>query len=106
VALFAPLAVAYTKELSLHLQRSQGLLPVKKGDFFELFWTAWNTAFTKETILSSFRATGINPLNADVVLKKFNHHHSNSSSRKSSEPALSVDDWRKLDRLVRLAVRD
>jgi hypothetical protein len=92
VALFAPLAVAYTKELSLHLQRSQGLLPVKKGDFFELFWTAWSTAFTKETILSFFRATGINPLNADVVLQKFNHHHSNSSSRESSESALSADD--------------
>jgi hypothetical protein len=106
VALFAPLACAYTNKLTLYLQRSQGLLKVKKGDFFELFWRAWHTAFTKETILSSFKATGISPLDASVVLKKFNHYTRNSSSRKSSESALSANDWRKIDRLVRSAVRD
>src|SRR5687768_12382568 len=37
VALFAPLSQAYSRELDLNLYRVQGLLPVKKSDFFKNF---------------------------------------------------------------------
>jgi hypothetical protein len=37
VGMFKPLSTAYLTELSSHLHRSQGLLPVTKGDFFPLF---------------------------------------------------------------------
>src|SRR6478735_6337945 len=63
VVLFKPLSSAYSAELTTHLQESQGLLPIKKGDFFPLFWKAWMSSFKEETILKSFEATGISPFN-------------------------------------------
>jgi hypothetical protein len=35
--MFKPLSTTYSKELSNYLHNSQGLLSVKKGDFFPLF---------------------------------------------------------------------
>jgi hypothetical protein len=40
VVMFKPLSTAYSNELLLYLHQSQGLLTVKKGDFFLLFWAA------------------------------------------------------------------
>ena len=40
VVMFKPLSDAYTLSLTNHLQESLGLLPVKKGDFFLLFWSS------------------------------------------------------------------
>jgi hypothetical protein len=50
VVCFAPLAGSYTDELTTHTQRSQGLLPLKKDDFFLLFWCAWTSTFTEKLI--------------------------------------------------------
>jgi hypothetical protein len=47
--------------LAEYTQRSQGLVPIKKGDFL-LFWDAWQASFKKQTILQSFAATGIWPM--------------------------------------------
>jgi hypothetical protein len=38
VVLFKLLSTAYLAELSTTLQTSQGVLAIKKGDFFPLFW--------------------------------------------------------------------
>jgi hypothetical protein len=40
VVMFKPLSTAYTHHLTLHLQTTQGLVSIKKGDFFPLFWGA------------------------------------------------------------------
>ena len=40
VVCFRPLSHNYSKALIHHLQRTQGLVPVTKGDFFPLFWIA------------------------------------------------------------------
>jgi hypothetical protein len=69
--MFKPLSLAYSVELAHHQQQSLESLPIKKGDFFLLFWRAWITSFKKETILKSFEATGIWPMNANVILKRF-----------------------------------
>jgi hypothetical protein len=37
VVMFKPLSSSYSKELTNHLHKSQGLLAIKKGDFFSLF---------------------------------------------------------------------
>lgn len=70
VVCFAPLAQNYTKELDHHTQKSQGTLGINLSDFFDLFWPAWVTTFTKTLVKTSFSATGIHPPNADVVLDK------------------------------------
>jgi hypothetical protein len=41
VVLFKPLSQVYSNELTNHLQKAQGLILIKKGDFFPLFWSAW-----------------------------------------------------------------
>ncbi|KAF7577040.1 hypothetical protein PtrM4_012800 [Pyrenophora tritici-repentis] len=72
--MFKPLSTAYSKELSNYLHNSQGLLSVKKGDFFPLFWRAWVSSFKKNTIQKSFMATGIWPPDLTSILKRFNRN--------------------------------
>lgn len=105
VVLFKPLSSAYSAELTTYLQKSQGLVPIKKGDFFPLFWKAWISSFQEEIILKSFEATSISPFNPEVILKRFTKTtQDKQGSRESSTSVLSGSDWRKLDRLVRSVV--
>jgi hypothetical protein len=101
-----PLSSAYSTELSRHLHKSQELIPIKKGDFFPLFWEIWIISFKKEPILKSFEATGISPANADVILKRFAHPTPDEQKPRESSSRLSPSDWRQMDRLIRAAVED
>ena len=103
VVLFKPLSQAYSNELTNYLHKAQGLVPIKKGDFFPLFWSAWISSFTESLILKAFEATGIWPMDANVILRRF---ASTPEAERSSSSGLSDYDWRKLDRLVRAAVND
>jgi hypothetical protein len=71
VVCFSPLAGNYSKVLTDHLHNSQGLVPMKKGDFFHLFWVAWAKTFTEKLILSAFESTSLIPFNPTVILNKF-----------------------------------
>ena len=107
VVMFKPLSSAYSKQLSTYLQKSQGLVPVKKGDFFPLFWSAWQSAFKTETILKSFEATGIWPMDPDAILKRFKEEDSEIEDKGEACPSvLNERDWRQMERLVRSAVND
>ncbi|KAF7572910.1 Membrane-bound metallopeptidase [Pyrenophora tritici-repentis] len=103
VVLFKPLSQAYSNELINHLHKAQGLVPIKKGDFFPLFWSAWISSFTENLILKAFEVTGIWPIDANVILRRF---ASTPEAERSSSLGLSDHDWRKIDRLVRAAVTD
>jgi hypothetical protein len=106
VCMFKPLSQAYSNELSAFLERSQGLSPIKKGDFFPLFWKAWVSSFKEDTIINSFKATGISPLEPDVILKRFiDTDPDEQGSRESSASVLSGSDWRKIERLVKVAAK-
>ncbi|KAI1669638.1 DDE-1 domain containing protein [Pyrenophora tritici-repentis] len=100
VVLFKPLSTAYSAALSDHLHKSQGLLPVKKGDFFSLFWSAWQSAFKTETVLKSFEATGIWPMEPERILERFTH--TPPEDGRSSSSILSDSDWRKMNQLNQL----
>ncbi|KAK1914300.1 hypothetical protein P3342_007546 [Pyrenophora teres f. teres] len=76
--------------------RRKALL-IKKGDFFPLFWSAWISSFTESLILKAFEATGIWPMDANVILRRF---ASTPDAERSSSSGLSDHDWRKLDRLL------
>jgi hypothetical protein len=71
VVLFSPLSTVYSAELSRHLQRNNGLLPVKEGDFFALFGTSYSVSFTSKNILILFEATGVESCDAGAVLRRF-----------------------------------
>lgn len=71
VGLFSPLSKAYGQALEEYVEKTQGLLTHKKGDFYHLFKDAWDASFTVTNVQSSFSTTGIVPLDAEQVLKKF-----------------------------------
>jgi hypothetical protein len=89
VVLFKPLSQAYSNELTNHLHKAQGLMPIKKGDFFPLFWSAWTSSFTESLILKAFEATGIWPMDANVILRRF---ASTPEAERSSSSGLSNHD--------------
>ncbi len=106
VVMFKPLSSEYSKQLTTRLHRSKGLVPVKKGDFFPLFWQAWLNSFTKTHILKSFEATGIHPLNRDKILTRFKPKElealvSPSTPPQQLEGANCREIMRQFDRVVK-----
>ncbi|EFQ89769.1 hypothetical protein PTT_13837 [Pyrenophora teres f. teres 0-1] len=88
VVLFGPLGANYSRELDRYLQRSQALIGVKKGDFLPIFWPAWSSTMRPDVIKQSFRATGIWPMEAEVILKRFNNNTS------EQDKALQISEHR------------
>jgi hypothetical protein len=82
VVCFKTLSSEYGAKLIQHIHRCQGLLAIKKGDFFRLFWRAWNTSFTLELIRRAFEAKGVVPMDASAVLKRF----TSTQSRQVKDP--------------------
>jgi hypothetical protein len=101
VVMFKPLVSTYTKSLINYTQQSLGLVPIKMGDFFTLFWDAWVVSFKKKTILQPFAATGIWPKNSVVILKQF-------TKKKPKDTLLpqatTGNDWIQIERILRAAV--
>lgn len=96
VVCFKPLSSHYSSELDSHLQQSQGLSPLAKGDFFNLFWPAWVSTFTGDLVRQAFTATGIHPVNPNVILDRFRHTTpETSTSATSGSTAYSAVDWLK-----------
>ncbi|KAH5363543.1 hypothetical protein HBI48_081690 [Parastagonospora nodorum] len=65
-----------------------GLVSIKKGDFFPLFWRAWSSSFKENTILKAFEATGIWPTNPRVILDRFR----TTPNEDPSEPSHAAKD--------------
>jgi hypothetical protein len=107
VVMFKPLSTAYSKELTTYFHNGQGLAGIKKGDFFHLFWKAWVSTFTQALILRSFEATGIAPLQPNVILQRFDKPSPESSdSNLSSTSVYSGKDWLKIETLLRKVASD
>jgi hypothetical protein len=65
------------------------------------------SSFKENTIMNSFKATSISPLEPDIILKRFvNTDPEEQGSRESSASVLSGSDWRKIERLVKVVARD
>jgi hypothetical protein len=74
------------------------MAPVAKGDFFLLFWRAWQASFIERTVVRSFEATGVWPMDRSVILKRF-------KATPSQRPqALREAPFSRLNRQVRAAV--
>jgi hypothetical protein len=106
VVLFSPLSNNYTHELNRHLQQSQGLLALKKRDFFPLFWSAWSTTMRPELILKSFEATGVWPMDAEVILKRFNATTSGQDEDAELGELGDGDSWNDIRKILDAAVTD
>jgi hypothetical protein len=106
VVMFKPLSSAYSAQLASFMERCQGLTSMSKRDFYPMFIAAWEASFKEATILKAFKATGISPLNPEVILKRFNQPAQTGQSSDSDSSALSASDWRKIRQLVDRAVAD
>ena len=106
VVMFKPLSTSYSKKLGERVFKHKGLVPVKKSDFFLLFWDAWVASFTESNILSSFKAVGVSPFNPNVILDKFVDSDSETAEDSDSDaPIYEGEQWRSLDRVARRALR-
>jgi hypothetical protein len=101
VVMFKPLSSAYKVELEAHLARCQGLVQMRKEEFFLLFWRTWRSLFRTDLIEKSFSATGIWPMDAEAVLKRFPEECSVTPLEQTSA---STDNWQHLERLLRASV--
>jgi hypothetical protein len=104
VVCFKPPSTSYSTKLCDYLFKTQTLLAVQKGDFFPLFWSAWESSLTTKLIRKAFKATGICPMNADIVVQRFSNKVDDKSKPWSS--ALLPANWRQMDGLIRSAVKN
>jgi hypothetical protein len=103
VVCFKPLSGAFTHQLTRHLHRTQGLVPLKKGDFFPLFWAAWSSSITEKLVLKSFESTGIWPKDPGIILKRFDDKKQTEEAEASR---VTGSNWPYIEYLVRAAVSD
>ena len=107
VVCFKPLSSNYSSEVDNYLQQSQGLSPLSRGDFFNLFWPAWANTFEEKLVKKAFTVTGISPVNADVILDRFRHTTpETTASQSSASTAYSAEDWLKACSTLRTEVKD
>ena len=106
VGIFGPLSSYYSSELVRHQQRSQGLLPVVKADFYGLFKSAYASSFTEANIYSAFEATGIWPMDRTIVTKKFDYRTPPEQTDNIRPSPLSPADWKRTQRLLEQVVKD
>jgi hypothetical protein len=104
--MFKSLSSAYAKELSDHLQTTQGLIPINKSDFFPLFWQAWLSSFKEDAILKAWEATGIWPQAAERVLSRFKHDSLDESEASEDSLTAIEGNFQRVQRLLRSAVKD
>jgi hypothetical protein len=106
VVMFRSLSSNYSKTLSTQVQDSQGLLPVKKMNFFLMFWTAWTASFTRDNILQALKSTGVWPMYREPILKKFHTPTTEDQEDPEFEQLEKVLDWKDLKRLYNSVVVD
>ncbi|KAI1514559.1 Pogo transposable element [Pyrenophora tritici-repentis] len=105
VGVFGPLSHYYSSQLSQQQQRSQGLLPVVKADFYGLFKPTYASSFTEANIVAAFEATGIWPMDRTVVTKRFDYTTPPLQTDNISPSHLSPADWWRTERLVERAIK-
>jgi hypothetical protein len=106
VVMFSPLSKYYSQELDRHLHQSQGLIGVKKGDVFPIFWSAWSSTMRQELILKSFQATGVWPMDAEVILKRFNATTLAQDEDLELQQVGDGNSWNDLQKVLDAAVAD
>jgi hypothetical protein len=106
VVTFAPLSTSYSSQLSQYLHASQGLVPVAKADFFLLFWFAYTDSLTRKNIFKAFKATGVEPRDAEVVLKRIKTTTPQDFEDTETAQLGDGSTWNELRNLLRVAVTD
>ncbi len=105
VSLFNPLTNYYSQNLNDWIFKSQELSRISKRDFFDLFWPAYQAAFTHVNIKSEWKKTELLSFNSSQIIKQIKSNAKSVSSHSSSS-ALSEADWRKIRWLMKSVVEE
>ncbi len=105
VSLFNPLINYYSQNLNDWIFKSQELSRILKRDFFDLFWPAYQAAFTHANIKSEWKKTELLSFNSSQIIKQIKSNARSVSSHSSSS-ALSEADWRKVRQLMKSVVEE
>ncbi|KAK7177861.1 transposase, partial [Paraphaeosphaeria sporulosa] len=103
VALFSPLGTSYTNQLTEHLHSTQGLVGVKKRNFFRLSYESWTCTFTLSLILKAFEVTGLSPLNAAVIVDRFQNKRRQLPRTPSP---IAADNWKQAIQILAQVVEN
>ena len=105
VSLFNSLINYYSQNLNDWIFKSQELSRISKRDFFDLFWSAYQAAFTHINIKSEWEKTELLSFNLSQIIKQIKSNVKSVSSH-SSSLALSEINWRKIRRLIKSVVEE
>ena len=94
VAVFSPLATAYSNQIDALIQSSSGFNRATKRAFWSLFRSAWKLALIAPNIHAGFFATSIWPFNPTKVLKQL-------EAKTPSPPMSDTERRRKTPKSVR-----
>ncbi len=103
VSLFNSLINYYSQNLNDWIFKSQELSRILKRNFFDLFWPAYQAAFTSVNIKSEWKKTELLSFNLSQIIKQIKSNARSDSSHSSSS-ALSKADWRTVRRLMKSVV--
>jgi hypothetical protein len=101
VSLFNPLSNFYSQNLDAWIQKSSGITNMSKRYFYELFWPAWQRAFTEKNIQSGWKKTGLHPFNPNEVLDQLIISDPRPSSNASSTLTIPPNDWKRIDKALK-----
>ena len=103
VSLFNSLTNYYSQNLNDWIFKIQELSRISKRDFFDLFWSAYQAAFTSVNIKSEWKKTELLPFDLSQIIKQIKSNARSDSSHSSSS-ALFEADWRMIRRLMKSVV--
>ncbi len=103
VSLFNSLINYYLQNLNDWIFKSQELSRISKRDFFDLFWSAHQAAFTSINIKSEWKKMRLQSFNSSQIIKQIKLKARFVSSYFSSS-ALFKADWRMIQRLMKSVV--
>ena len=103
VSLFNSLINYYLQNLNDWIFKSQELSWILKRDFFDLFWSAHQAAFTFVNIKSKWKKMKLQSFDLSQIIKQIKLKAKSVSSHSSSS-ALFKADWRMIQQLMKSVV--
>ncbi|CAE7221418.1 DDE 1 domain containing protein [Pyrenophora teres f. teres] len=106
LAVFPPHSTHSLQPLDVIYSVATAPIRTSKGEFLSNFWTTWSESFRRELILKSFQATGVLPMDAQAVLKRFNKTPQQQLNGVKVGQQGDGDSWRQLRNFLDAAVED
>ncbi|CAE7003081.1 DDE 1 domain containing protein [Pyrenophora teres f. teres] len=106
LAVFPPHSTHSLQPLDVIYSVATAPIGTSKGEFLSNLWTTRSESFRRGLILKSFQATGVLPMDAQAVLKRFNKTPQQQLNGVKVGQQGDGDSWRQLRNFLDAAVED